>query len=93
MAQFQQQVFFNQQGPQEISFSQNYIYNTMLLEIASNFEGIIELMTEITSQKKQQVTVLENEWANFLFSNKINILEFQNEDDFVEMYYKKLSLD
>jgi len=84
-----QQVFFNQQGPQEMMFSPNYMYNTMLMEIASNFEGIIELMTEITKGKKQQVTQLENEWANFLLSNNINILEFGNEESFLEMYFKE----
>jgi len=88
------QVFFtnfgmpNQPREQKAPWQLNYDYNVMVLEISSNWFSVKKLMSEIYNEKRKTVTQLENEWANFLISNNINVLEYANSDNFIDSCFK-----
>ena len=90
---FQQQIIFGNAGMHQEQIIQtpqqlNYLFNVMLMEISSNWQKVRYLMTQISKGKKINVHPLENEWINFLMSNNINILEYNDSDQFVDNYFK-----
>ena len=68
-----------------------YLFNTMILEIATNWEFVYELMKKFKNQTLKQIDTLERDWLNFIMNNKIDILKYGTDSDtFIEENLKKL---
>jgi len=68
-------------------------HNLMVLEISNNWEVVNELIQKFVAANGEgiQVDQLENVWSQFITQNKIDILSFKNEDEFVNQYLKPLA--
>ena len=68
-------------------------YNLIILEISNNWEVVKELIQRFIAANGESIQVdqLENEWAQFITQNKIDINSFKNEDEFVNQYLKPLA--
>lgn len=73
--------------------AENYLFNTMILEISCNFQSISDLIESLTlyGQKDQKITNLDIEWINFLRKNSIDILKYTgNSDSFIKENIRRI---
>jgi hypothetical protein len=97
MQRRQRIVFANMGGipreePQEISIEeQNYRFNTMVFEIAANWEFVLALMAKISIGNLKSVDPLERDWLNFILENQVDFHKCGNSDQFIENWFKKIN--
>ena len=82
---------FQQQAPQGDS-NQDYLHNTLVLEIENNFPFAQWLMYRYVHGHLKQVDPVEKNWIDFLLGNNINILEYKKGEGkkFTERYFKPM---
>jgi len=61
------------------------INNEIVLEISNNWQFIIDL---IKNGKKRYIDEIEHSCISYIQENNINILEFKNNEEFVEKFWK-----
>ena len=66
----------------------SYSFNCTVLEMASNWIFVKELMNKYKNGELSHVDPLERDWFNFLLQNKIDIDQFENEDIFIKHHLK-----
>jgi hypothetical protein len=81
-----QHVFFQQFGmpgmhqqPPPAQVSPVYLHNCMILEMATNWSFIIELINKHKNNQLKEVDAAERDWFNFITSNNVNVEKY-NED-------------
>ena len=88
----QQHIFFQNIGqPQQQApaVELNYVYNCMVLEMASNWPWVRWMINKYRNNDLK-VDFVEKEWLNFVLQNYINVEDFgEDETKFIERYYKK----
>jgi len=93
--QRRQRIVFGNMGGiprEEIPISKeeiNYNFNTLVFEIAANWEFVTDLMRRAYSGALKKVDDLERDWLNFIIENSININDYRNSDIFIETWFKK----
>lgn len=71
-----------------IKEEQEYYYNCSILEIASNWDYIIDLFEQIKNKTIKQVSNLNAEWYHFIVNNSIKIYDMNNDvNQFLNTYY------
>ena len=90
-----QHIFFQQFGMpgmhQEIQIQPdpNYLYNTMLLELASSWAFVRWLMCQYRENTLVNVDPVEGEWLQFIISNNIDVEKYEkNTELFLEENFK-----
>jgi hypothetical protein len=68
---------------------QNYKFNTLVFEIANNWEFVKNLMSRFSSGNLKSVDPMERDWLNFAMENQANFNNYENSDQFVESWFKK----
>jgi hypothetical protein len=68
---------------------QNYLFNSMIFEIAANWEFVSDLMSRFATGNLKTVDPLEKDWLNFSMGNGIVISNYANSDIFIETLFKK----
>jgi hypothetical protein len=68
---------------------QNYKFNTLVFEIANNWEFVKNLMSRFSSGNLRSVDPMERDWLNFAMENQTNFNNYENSDQFVESWFKK----
>jgi hypothetical protein len=88
-----QQHFFQSFGipgmsQQPIDTTPDYIkQNEAILEISNNWKHIKQLIKRGQSEETMQVDDLDKSWINFIVNNRINLDSFQDEKQFLQMYW------
>jgi hypothetical protein len=70
-----------------------YLFNTMIFEIAANWDNARTLMNVLQSGNLKTVDMLERDWLNFIMENQVDILKYENSDQFVEDCFKKINIE
>lgn len=87
----QSHFFFQNIGKPKIEISndeKHYQYNCLILEIATNWNFILDLMNKYKDGKLSEVDIIEKDWFNFIIKNKIDVFGFREPEKFVEYYFK-----
>ena len=80
-----QHIFFQQFGmpgmPQEVQIQpdSNYLYNTILFELASSWAFVRWLMCQYRENTLVNVDPVESDWLQFIVSNKIDVEKYQKD--------------
>lgn len=83
-----QHIFFRNLGGTQIKQDKTYLYNCMILEIATNWNFVQELMNKYKDEELEQVDQLEKGWFDFILQNNIDIEKLEDPDKFIENYFK-----
>lgn len=81
-----QHIFFKNIGDIKVKQDPTYSYNCMILEIATNWKFVQDLMNKYKDGQLKQVDMLEKDWFNFIIQNNITLGE--DPDKFIENYFK-----
>jgi len=83
------QSFF---GPQQVQIQQQIpeyiIHNETILEIVNNWVHVQDLMKRFRDGKLSQVDQWEHSWFNFITQNKIEITQYKNEEEFIQVFWR-----
>jgi len=96
MQRRQRIVFGNMGGipredPKPLSIEeQNYKFNTLVFEIAANWEFVLVLMSRMSSGNLKSVDPMERDWLNFILENQVDFNKCENSDQFIETWFKKI---
>ena len=90
-----QHIFFQQFGfnpePQH-QLDPNYLWNSMLLELASNWAFVRWLMCRHRENLIEKIDPLEKDWLQFIVSNNIDVEKYQKDYNlFLEENLRSLS--
>jgi len=83
------QTFFSPQQQQPVQqLPPNMIYNENVLEISNNWLFVKDLIKRYKGGELTKVDKLENVWLNFIVANNIDILNYTDEDQFLNLTWK-----
>jgi len=90
-----QQIFFgNFGGPQQeqvksSSEDLDYLYNTLILEIANNWPWVRWLMDRFRNNDLKEEDILERNWLSFISENNIDVEKYgKDSDQFIKDWFK-----
>ena len=65
-------------------------HNLMVFEIHNNWTHVQSLVKRALEVGEIQVDPMERDWLEFINKNKIDMISFENEDDFVDKHLQAL---
>lgn len=68
---------------------QKYLFNSLVLEIVTNWGFVVNLMERVASNQVKRVDQAEQEWLNFILNNQIQIDQYETSDLFMNAWLKK----
>lgn len=71
----------------------DYIFNTMVFEIAANWSFVQELMEKFHNKSIKGVDPLERDWLNFVLNNHIELHTYEDADQFTEAWFKNKEIE
>ena len=78
-----QHIFFHQFGmpgmQPQLEVDPNYLYNTMIFEIATNWSFVRWLMCQYRENTLVNIDPIEHDWLQFIISNKIDVEKYQKD--------------
>lgn len=63
-------------------------HNFTVIEICNNWEDVKELYKRIEAGEVDLVSQMEGTWINFLSKNKIDLNQYENEEEFDQKFIK-----
>ena len=89
-----QRIIFNIGGQQQGQVADpnnnpDYLYNTLILEMANNWPWVRWLMDRFRNQDLKEVDVFEKDWLSFISGNNIDIEKYgEDSDQFIKEWFK-----
>ena len=89
-----QRIIFNIGGLQQEQANNpnsdpDYLYNTLVFEIANNWPWVRWLMDRFRNEDLKQVDMMEKEWFSFISENQIDVEKYgKDSDQFIEDWFK-----
>jgi len=76
--------------PQELTKEQNnYLFNSIILDIYNNWNSINDLMFQYINKLLKKVNQWDKEWLTFIQNNNIKLEQFEDKEKFLDTYWKK----
>lgn len=71
---------------------QIYLFNTLIFEIYSNWDYVIDLMYKYRNGFLKTISKIDAEWITFIIENNIDVTKYiEKREEFVNNFFQKIN--